>query len=190
MILAYLELTSIFNIAIFCRLHCEWAWQRIHERWGQGRLGGASDPAVRVTHYRTVNECCRGEVFLRCDTDHHHQYVKIYLEFSLLDAVFQSPSKITTWYISLGRSFYFQPYLTVALWLTGGDLGQLISLLAGQMQLSAGQQEQWESDGNGETITSCSLVISIILYLHILLDDYIWPSLLLNTVQIWEILVK
>jgi hypothetical protein len=60
-----------------------------------------------------------------------------------------------------------------SLGLTGGDLGQLISLLAGQMELSAGQQEQWESDGNGETITSSSFVISSILHLPLLLDDHI-----------------
>jgi hypothetical protein len=54
----------------------------------------------------------------------------------------------------------------------GGDIGQLISLLAGQMQLSADQQEQWESDGNGETISSgLFVIISNFLYFQTIIFD-------------------
>jgi hypothetical protein len=79
MILECIELKSIPNITISCSLCSERAWQRIHERWGQGRLRSASNAAVRVADYRTVNECCGLEVFPRCDTEHHHHCVKIAL---------------------------------------------------------------------------------------------------------------
>ena len=55
-------------------------------------------------------------------------------------------------------------YLNILLFLTslfliGGDLDQLISVLADHMQLSQEQQEQWNEDGNGK---ACSILRSVI----------------------------